>query len=293
MKKCYIPVLDPSVRTLRDWIIVALLKGQRAMNARELKRSINKAYPCGYNNVYRTAERLCNEGVIRKVGPKYSQQGYEINPNWATQIQTLAGQITLAEAIKKKSPLAQILRNLDNPVEFSTLRKFPCLYDLESWIMEFAAYEKVSMYSQSKHFWWHIIYPQENREMVKKVLAKSNNEIVGVAGTDTPIERLCISWSKPLGQKVAINTNLAEAPHYFVVGEYLLHCHYPITVLSKMTELFNSVRRIQDLPSAWEITPLLEERKEATLLIAKSTELSDIIKKHITKSYIEAYSLST
>jgi len=290
MRKLYIPVLDPSERTLRDWILVTLLRGHRPLHGKELTKEINIASNRSYkySNVYQTAERLRLEGVIRKVGGKYSHRGYEINFDWVQRMQTLLDRVRLVEATQKKSPLAEILQNFDNPVEFTVLRKFPCLYDLETWVMKFAAYQKSSMYSRSHHFWWHIIYPQEDREMIKKVLGKAGNEIIGVAGSDTEIERLCLSWSRPLRQKVAINTSLADTPHYFVVGEYFLHCEYPTTILNKMAEKFASVKRIQDLPSTWEITPLLEEKKEATLLISKSVELSDSIRKQIRKSYEEA-----
>lgn len=291
--KLYLPVLEPSERTVRDWIIVVLLqgslKGIDSMNARELERAINRTCTSrrySYSNVYQTAERLCHDGVLCKLG---GHGGYSVNFDWSKQMQNLLGQIRLAEVIKKKSPIVEILQNLDNPVEFPIQAKFPCLYELETWVMRFAAYEKSSLYSQSQHLWWHIIYPQENRLMAKQILEVPGNEIIGVGGHDSDIERLCISWSEPLGQKIAINTSLANAPHYFVVGkEHLLFCTYPAPILTKMTKMFNSIHRLQDLPSAWEISTLLEEKHEAEVVIVKSAQFAETIKNEIIGKYKEA-----
>lgn len=281
-----IPVLDPKERTLKDWIIFTLLK-RHPLDARKLMKEINRVAGSeyGYSAVYQAVEKLCLTGVVQGVGDKYSHQGYTLNLRWIEQMQSLINEAEIALLQDQKHPLAQILGNLETPPEFHVLHRFSCLRDLETWIIDFAAEEKARISSSSDNFWFHILYPDENREMIKKVLSVPNTEITGVCGYDTPVARLAISWSKPLGQKVAINPTVIGSPHFFAIGDYVLYCHYPPSIVDDMTKRFAAVKKIGDLPSAWELYSLLEKKDQAPLLILKDQGMAKEIHEQIRKKY--------
>ncbi len=275
-----LPVFLNHKKTVKSSIIEILFEKNK-LTKMELFIEVKKL---GNNVTFHAVNKSVNELLEIDVLKKHNRQ-YSINLEWINNLHDFTERAR-TKFLDENGFLLYGIKDLKKEGNIATLT-FDNMYDMDRY------YKKLHehYYSQLKenesicliydHHWWHILYLQQNFEIIKV-----NKKFFCIAARDTPLDLAGIKFKRSLGMNVIIKKEGLPFRNVSVYGDVVIQSVFSKNIIDSLDNFFKKAKTIDDLTSSKKfIDEILKKKGKIILIINENADLAKQVREHVLEYF--------
>jgi len=269
--------------TLAELIIRELSKRPR-MELAELIALVSPrlSKPITLQAWYKTLQKLTKDGVIVKVGKRYS-----LNASWLAQILHWAGVIDRVYIDQEVWPVIELPTKANQKIVY----RFRNPIDLDTFwghlLVHIASQKKgVKVYAYNPHFWFYLGHGHVEERYNKSMIEFKAHSYI-IVGSDSFLDK----WNAKFFPKKYFSYWLSPKPLYpdnsralNYIGGYFLEIKLHKDTAQKIHELFSRVKNLSDV-SQIELISIFQRKALCTLTVSLASGKDEAFKRKIARHF--------
>ncbi len=271
-----VPIFFNHKKTAKSSVIDVLFDKNK-LTKMEIFREVKKL---GSSITFHAVNKSVNELVGLNVLKRYDNK-YSIDSEWINQLHDFTEKARV-KFLDENGFLLYGIKDLKREGNITTLN-FDNLYDMDRYYKGLHEH----YYSKLKHsdivcliydhHWWHILYPQQNYELVE-----ANKRFFCVGTKDTPLDRAGVKFKKSLGMNVTIDKGVFQFRSTSVYGSVVIQSVVSKNIIDSIDHFFTKTKTIEDLTASKKfVDGVLKKKGKIILIINENEDLAKQIREHV------------
>ncbi len=266
-------------------LIIAVLSIEWPLSLKQIHNKIKKnyAYSDTYQSVYKAAKLLCDQRVLVK-----KDKNYMISPEWINELghfvtdlqkkyrDEIEVNMGIIDTYKEGDTIVYIFDNMLNMDKF--------WLKVENDFLKENKDKKVDTCWKGNHCWWVLSHLDLEEE---KNYYYDNSKITLhlICVHNTPLDRYSEKYYRDRGYKFKIIEQKNMKSDILILGDKIMQVFLPDEIKKKMDELYNNVKKIEDINLPKFSKEIINKKTKIKLTITKNPDIAEQLRQEIISKF--------